>query len=205
MTARVACPLLCAGGTVYEPIVDWVSTGQTVSIGGLGGLGTLALLLCKLHGVKVIIFSGSESKREMALQAGADTFICTKDADAMSSAPKCDVFLDTAPANRPLAPLLGLLKHGGAYVRVGIPPASDQTMTADWLPTIFTGKKVAGSIISGPARMKRLFQLAADNLHRFDEELGDLGAREMPFEQVNEALEDLAHQRYRGFRTVLRW
>lgn len=205
MSAVTACPLLCAGGTVYEAIVDWVSSGQTVGIGGLGGLGTLGLQLCKLHGAKVVVFSGSESKRKVALRAGAHAFICTRDDAAMADAPKCDVFLDTVPVNRPLAPLLELLQHNGAYVRVGIPPASDQTLTAEWLPTIFTAKKVAGSIITGPARMTRLFQLAADNLERLDEELGEWRAQQVPFERVNEAIDDLRAQHNSGYRTVLLW
>jgi uncharacterized zinc-type alcohol dehydrogenase-like protein len=57
LPAECACPLMCGGGTVYEPICDYVIPGQTnVGVIGIGGLGTAALKLAKLHGGLVTAF-----------------------------------------------------------------------------------------------------------------------------------------------------
>jgi D-arabinose 1-dehydrogenase-like Zn-dependent alcohol dehydrogenase len=50
---EVAGPLMCAGGTVFEPIVQYVTSGTLVGVGAIGGLGTLAVKLCKLYGATV--------------------------------------------------------------------------------------------------------------------------------------------------------
>jgi len=204
MDPLVACPIMCAGGTVFEPIVDYVSPGKIVGIGALGGLGTLALKLCKLYGAKVVVFSSSAHKEQPALKAGADVFVCTGDAERMAAAPKCDVFLETAPVNRPVAPLMDLLKFDGVYVRMGIPPAGDQSFTWEWIPMIFTAKKIVGSIVTGSARMGKLLTLASDHLD-FIQDVGDLQAEYVPFDQVNEAMAKLSAQKNSGFRMVLKW
>lgn len=55
ISPELAGPLMCAGGTVFEPIVQYVQPGTIVGIGAIGGLGTLAVKLCKLYGAKVIV------------------------------------------------------------------------------------------------------------------------------------------------------
>eukprot|EP00302_Diacronema_sp_CCMP2436_P040185 CAMPEP_0180030326 /NCGR_PEP_ID=MMETSP0984-20121128/27315_1 /TAXON_ID=483367 /ORGANISM="non described non described, Strain CCMP 2436" /LENGTH=365 /DNA_ID=CAMNT_0021955389 /DNA_START=19 /DNA_END=1116 /DNA_ORIENTATION=+ len=202
---HVAAPLMCAGGTVFEPIVDLVRPGVVVGVGALGGLGTLALKLSKLYGGKVVAFSGSESKRAAAMAAGADVFVCTKDPKQMADAPKVDVFLDTVPVNRPLSDVLPLLKFNGSYVRMGIPPASSQGLEADWIPIIFTGKKIGGSIVTGSQRMKLMLKLASEHLDFITDISESTQAVVRPFSEVNEAMESLMSQSSSAYRTVLQW
>ncbi|KAJ1631745.1 chaperonin 10-like protein [Pavlovales sp. CCMP2436] len=136
---HVAAPLMCAGGTVFEPIVDLVRPGVVVGVGALGGLGTLALKLSKLYGGK------------------------------------------------------------------GIPPASSQGLEADWIPIIFTGKKIGGSIVTGSQRMKLMLKLASEHLDFITDISESTQAVVRPFSEVNEAMESLMSQSSSAYRTVLQW
>lgn len=72
----VACPLLCGGGTVYEPIVDYSPAGSRLGVAGIGGLGTAAIKLAQLRGVTCSAVSSSPHKKSAALvAAGAKDFI----------------------------------------------------------------------------------------------------------------------------------
>lgn len=201
---HLACPLMCAGGTVFEPIVEYVKPGTVVGIGAIGGLGTLAIKLAKLYGGRVVCFSGTPAKREAVLKAGADVFVDTHDPEQMKAAPKCNVFLETCPANREVGPLMDLLKFDGVYCRMGLPPANDAGFKWAWIPMIFTAKRIAGSIVTGSVRMAQLLQLASSNLD-FVSDIGGREAELVPFAQVNEAMAQLKGQKQAAYRFVLTW
>ena len=57
-----------------------------------------------------------------------------------------DFIIDTSPANADVAAYLAMLKFDGTYCRVGIPAATDMTFKYDYIPLIFTQKKIAGSM-----------------------------------------------------------
>jgi cinnamyl-alcohol dehydrogenase len=82
-----AAPLLCAGLTVYTPMMKHKMNqhGKSLGVIGLGGLGHMAVKFGKAFGLKVTVISRSESKREEALNLlGADNFILSKDHDQMA-------------------------------------------------------------------------------------------------------------------------
>jgi uncharacterized zinc-type alcohol dehydrogenase-like protein len=199
------CPLLCAGGTVYEPLETHVKAGMKVGIGSIGGLGTLALKLAKLKGAHVVAISRSSAKKTIALAAGADEFLAMDDpSEVARSACSLDVVLDTSPKGSDPDAYLNLLKFGGTLCRVGLPPADDAAFTTSWIPLIFTGRTIAGSIVTGTANMKKLLALAAKN-KEFLVDLPNWQAVERPFSEVNEASADLMAGKSKGYRTVLKW
>ena len=82
-----AAPLLCAGITVYSPMVrhKMNQPGKSLGVVGLGGLGHLAVKFGKAFGLNVIVFSTSISKKEEALNLlGADKFIVSSDEQEMT-------------------------------------------------------------------------------------------------------------------------
>ena len=101
--------------------------------------------------------------------------------------------------------VLPLLKFNGMYLRMGIPPADAQTFKGEWIPIIFTGKKIAGSIVTGSQRMKKLLQLAADNQDFIEDMADGKGAEYVPFSEVNEAMDKLKQQKNSAYRIVLTW
>ena len=78
-----AGPILCAGITMYDPLRYWGATkeGSHMAIGivGIGGLGTMGIKLAKALGHKVVAISTSTTKKDMALEKGADEFIVSTD------------------------------------------------------------------------------------------------------------------------------
>ncbi len=74
LPSDVACPFICGGGTLFEPVSDYVKTGTSVAIASIGGLGTAGIKFSKSFGGRVTALSRSEDKRERALGAGADEF-----------------------------------------------------------------------------------------------------------------------------------
>ena len=58
--------------------------GKSLGVIGLGGLGHMAVKFGKAFGLKVTVFSTSESKREEAISLlGADNFIMSSDTQQM--------------------------------------------------------------------------------------------------------------------------
>jgi len=72
--SEVACPFICGGGTMFEPVVNYVTNGTRVAIASVGGLGTAGIKFAKSFGGHVTALSRSEDKRSKALSAGADEF-----------------------------------------------------------------------------------------------------------------------------------
>lgn len=81
-----AAPLLCAGITVYSPMVSFGLNKEGMHLGvvGLGGLGHVAVKFGKALGLKVTVISTSPSKKAEAIRLlGADSFLVSKDSEKM--------------------------------------------------------------------------------------------------------------------------
>jgi alcohol dehydrogenase (NADP+) len=75
-----AVPLLCAGITLYSPLVHWkAGPGKKVGILGLGGLGHMGVKIARALGAEVTVLSHSDRKREDALRMRAQHFLSTSD------------------------------------------------------------------------------------------------------------------------------
>ncbi|CAL4934645.1 unnamed protein product [Urochloa decumbens] len=120
-----AAPLLCAGITVYTPMMrhNMKQPGKSLGVIGLGGLGHMAVKFGKAFGLKVTVFSTSESKREEATSLlGAHNFVLSSDKNQMETLKgSLHFILDTTSADHPLDPYLSLLKVGGVMVLLSFP------------------------------------------------------------------------------------
>jgi D-arabinose 1-dehydrogenase-like Zn-dependent alcohol dehydrogenase len=75
-----AAPFLCAGQTVAIPLLRrGVKKGERIGVVGVGGLGHLAIQFAAKMGAEVVVFSGTENKRDEAMKFGASEFYVTKD------------------------------------------------------------------------------------------------------------------------------
>lgn len=119
-----AAPLLCAGVTVFAPLLRHYSSGMSVGVVGIGGLGHLALQFASKMGAPVTAISTSTRKRDDAMQLfGATHFLLSTDDAAMqAAASSLDLIIVTAnPDNLSLDPFITLLKTGGRIVVVAAP------------------------------------------------------------------------------------
>ncbi|XP_056173612.1 probable cinnamyl alcohol dehydrogenase 1 [Syzygium oleosum] len=121
----LAAPLLCAGITVYTPMMrhKMNQPGKSLGVIGLGGLGHMAVKFGKAFGLKVTVFSTSISKKEEALNLlGADHFVVSSDQEQMKAMAKSlNFIIDTASGDHPFDPYMSLLKTGGILALVGFP------------------------------------------------------------------------------------
>ncbi|CAI5489484.1 unnamed protein product, partial [Closterium sp. Naga37s-1] len=163
LPSDVAAPLLCAGITVYSPMVYYGinQAGKRLGVVGLGGLGHMAVKFGKAFGMHVTVLSTSPSKEKEAKEVmGADEFIVTKDADAMKAAVgTLDAIVDTVSAQHDLAPYLDLLTFNGKMILVGVPP-EPYGLHAGQL--IFGRKTVAGSLIGGIKETQEMLEFCAE-------------------------------------------
>lgn len=81
-----AAPLVCAGITVYSPMMHYglSDAGQHLGVVGLGGLGHLAVKFAKALGMKVTVISTSPSKQKEAVERlGVDEFLLSHDQEKL--------------------------------------------------------------------------------------------------------------------------
>lgn len=210
---EVACPLLCGGATMYEPICNHAGPAARVGIHGLGGLGRTGLKLAKLRGCHVVVLSSSAHKKELASQAGADEFWITpssdddgkQNGDALKDKVPLDLIVDTRPVNADIKGSLDLLDYEGVLCRVGMPNKDDNSLTTSWDPCIFEHKSITGSSVSGTLRLNEMMRLCAPH-HEFVVQGGDtFGVEVVPFSDINVAMDKLIKRENKCFRYVLSW
>ncbi|PWA97323.1 cinnamyl-alcohol dehydrogenase [Artemisia annua] len=179
-----AAPLLCAGITVWSPMMrhNMNQPGKSLGVIGLGGLGHLAVKFGKSFGLKVTVFSTSPSKKDEALNLlGADNFIISSNNDEMKAMEKSlDFLINTASADIPFDLYLSLLKSEGVLSMVGFPsevkfnPAS----------LILGMRSISGSITGGTKQTQEMLDYCAS--HEIYPNI-DI----VPIQYANEALERL--------------
>jgi uncharacterized zinc-type alcohol dehydrogenase-like protein len=116
-------PLLCAGITLYSPLMHWhAGPGKKVAIVGLGGLGHMGVKLAHALGAEVTVLSHSIKKRDDAARLGADHFHATSSAETFAKLGGAfDLIVNTVSAPLDWDALVSLLRVDGAMVVVGIP------------------------------------------------------------------------------------
>ncbi|KAM5580320.1 hypothetical protein ABKV19_009862 [Rosa sericea] len=179
-----AAPLLCAGITVYSPMMDHKMNkpGKSLGVIGLGGLGHMAVKFGKAFGLKVTVFSTTMSKNDEALTLlGADNFVVSSDQDQMTALAKSlDFIIDTASGNHPIELYMSLLKTAGVLVLVGVP--SEIKLKPF---NLITGKRsITGSIAGGTKQIQEMIDFCA--AHKIYPNI-----EVVPIQYVNEAIERL--------------
>ncbi len=156
-------PLLCAGITTYSPLRHWkVGPGQKVGVVGIGGLGHMGVKIAHAMGAHVVAFTTSDSKRQAALDLGADEVIVSRNADEMKAhANSFDFILNTVAASHNLDAYTSLLKRDGTMVLVGVPEHAHPSPNIGVL--IFGRRSIAGSLIGGIAETQEMLDFCAEH------------------------------------------
>jgi alcohol dehydrogenase (NADP+) len=157
-----AAPLLCAGITLYSPLMHWkAGPGKKVAIIGLGGLGHMGVKIAHALGAEVTVLSHSLKKQEDGKRMGVDNFYATSDPNTFDSlAGYFDLIVNTVSVNLDLNKYLNMLKLDGAMVVVGIPENSIQ-----FAAPILVGarRSVAGSSIGGIKETQEMLDFCQKN------------------------------------------
>lgn len=190
-----AAPLMCAGITVFSPLVDFkAGPGVKVGVVGIGGLGHLALQFARHFGCEVTAFSSTESKKAQALKLGAHHFVAAKAEALKDKTASVDILLSTVSGNLNWRTFLDLLRPEGKLVILG---ASQNKM--NFSPAVLIGdqKSIVGHNTGGRPMIERMLDAAAEG-----------GIAPMietaPLSKVNEAIAKVRKNtvRYRMVLTV---
>jgi uncharacterized zinc-type alcohol dehydrogenase-like protein len=155
-------PLLCAGITTYSPLKHWgAGPGKKVGVVGIGGLGHMGIKIAHALGAHVVAFTSTATKRQDALDLGADEVIVSREADEMAAhVSSFDLIIDTVAASHDLDALTSLLKRDGTLVLLGVPEHAHPSPSAGAL--IFGRKTIAGSLIGGIAETQEMLDFCAE-------------------------------------------
>lgn len=169
LESNVAAPLMCAGLTVFSPLVRNIGEdgkGKTVGIIGIGGLGHLAIQFANALGANVIAFSRSSSKKEQALSMGAHGFVATGEEKDWASkyTDKFDFILNCASGidGLNLNEYLSVLRVDARFVSVGLPPVKDNFEVSPF-SFLQSASSFGSSLLGSKKEALYMLQLAAEN------------------------------------------
>lgn len=189
-----AGPLLCAGTTVFAPLLrNGVSPVDKVAVVGIGGLGHLAIQYLAKWGCDVTAISSSREKEPEARDLGARHFIATNDAAELKKAINSfDFILSTVSADLPWDDYLAALRPQGKLCIVGVPPSAISVGVFSLLPA---EKVIAGGIPGSLVETVQMLEFTARH-----------GIKPIietfPIADINRALDHVRHGRAR-YRAVL--
>jgi len=163
--SAVAAPMMCAGLTVYSPLIRLgAGPGKKVAIVGLGGLGHFAVMFAKALGAEVYVLSHSANKKDDALAMGADEFILTNEEGWHKPyAFQFDFILNAADATHKfnLKDYFSTIKVMGRFHNVGLGDEPlPQLMAQDFAPN---GCYIGASHIGNRPEMLSMLELASKN------------------------------------------
>jgi len=158
-----AGPLLCAGITVFNPIVQFdVKPTDRVAVIGIGGLGHIALQFLNAWGCEVTAFTSSQSKRQEAINLGAHNTLNSRDqGEIEAAAGSFDFIISTVNVKLDWNLYVNTLKPKGRLHFVG---ATLEPLNLGVFPLIMGQRSISGSPSGSPATIDKMLEFA--NLHQ---------------------------------------
>jgi len=191
--APLACGGLTAYGAVKKLFKHQINPGSTIGIiGAAGGLGHYAVQLAKNFGYNVVGVDLGEERLAFAKELGADRVMEPEEAAGLGRQGGVDAVLIFA-ASRPGFDLgIKMLRRGGLFVAVGIPPTSEGNIEISPWDFFRKGITMIYSVVGTVQDMRELVDLAADGKVR-----SHIG-RTAPLSELPQVFDELASGSYVG-------
>ncbi|GAB7350080.1 hypothetical protein MBLNU459_g0747t1 [Dothideomycetes sp. NU459] len=159
LSDEAAAPLMCGGATVFNAL-HMYNTLPTDRIGvvGVGGLGHLAIQFAAKMGCDVVVFSGTDNKKEESLKLGASEFVATKGAKELQVSKPVDKLLVTTSFQPDWKLYLPILAPGATIFPLSV---AEGDFAVPYMPLIAMGLTVQGSIVAPRAIHQRMLDFAA--------------------------------------------
>lgn len=188
-----AAPLMCGGATVFNALQEYnVRPTQRVGVMGVGGLGHLAIQYAAKMGCDVVVFSGSDSKKDEAMKLGAKEFVAMKGKDKIEVSRKVDVLLVTTSASPDWNLMIPVLNTNATIFPLTV---ADGDFTFPHMGMLANGFTIQGSVVA--ARKIHRDMLAFSALHGIKPINMEFPLNEQGIEDAMATLRD-GKMRYRG-------
>lgn len=188
-----AAPLMCAGVTVFAPLLRYATGNTRLGVVGIGGLGHLALQYGRALGCHVTAFTSTSEKAAEARELGADVVVDTSDPGALAArAMTCDLLLSTVTADLPWNDVIGVLRRNGQLCLLGFP---ESQISVSAVPLVFFQRSIVTSGIGSRLEIQQMLDFTAR--HRIHPRV-----EVFPMRDVNTAFARLRKNQIR-YRAVL--
>ncbi|OAP56602.1 hypothetical protein AYL99_08714 [Fonsecaea erecta] len=161
ISSESAGPLMCGGATVWGPLYEHgFKAGDRIGIIGIGGLGHLAIQFASKMGMEAVVFSGTESKKEEALQFGAREFYGTRGVTKFEGIEPVDCLLITTSVLPDLSLYLPVL---APFAKIFPLTISGDSIPVPALPFVIYGYSIIGSGGAHAQSVKAMLRFAAEH------------------------------------------
>ncbi|KAF9243493.1 chaperonin 10-like protein [Melanogaster broomeanus] len=159
ISSEEAAPLMCAGATVFNALhLINVRATDRVGVVGIGGLGHLAIQFASKMGCEVVVFSGTDSKREEAKQLGASEFYATKGLKKIDIGRPVDHLLVTTSAQPDWNLFMPVVASMGTIVPLSV---SEGELAMPYMTIVIKGIRVQGCICPSRGVHVKMLRFAA--------------------------------------------
>lgn len=193
MSDEVAAPLMCGGATVFNALHQYnVLPTDVVGVMGVGGLGHLAIQYAAKMGCRVVVFSGTDSKKEEAMRLGASEFIAMKDAKELKTERPINQLLVTTSAQPEWSKIIPVLAPNATIFPLSV---AGGDFSIPYMDFLINGLTVQASLVASRYIQNRMLEFSAH--HKITPIIEKFPLTE---EGCNQAIEKLAagNMRYRG-------
>lgn len=188
-----AAPLQCGGITVYSALMKYpVKPGERVGVVGVGGLGHLAIQFAARMGCEVVVFSGSDRKKEESMKLGAKEFHATKGVKELKLERGIDRLLVTTAASPDWSLYQPIMNPEGAIYPLTV---DEGNLSIPAMPLLLSGLRIQGSVVGSRGLHRDMLEFAAiQNIKPINQTFP------MTTEGIEEAFKTLeeGNMRYRG-------
>ena len=191
--------LACGGLTGYSAVKKLIkfdiSPGKPVAIiGAAGGLGHYAVQVARAFGYKVLGVDVGQERIDFVKSLGADYAVQVSEAEKFCKEKLGGVYASIVFSPKIAGFELGLklLKRGGVFVSVGMPPVSEGPISIGPLELLRKDPLIMSSAVGTVEEMRELVQLAMDG--KVKTHVGRAAA----LSEIGQVLEELDQGKYFG-------
>ncbi|HKY14826.1 MAG TPA: Zn-dependent alcohol dehydrogenase [Microthrixaceae bacterium] len=187
-------------------ITAGVTPGSSAAVIGCGGVGQSVIQGARIAGATTIIAVDlSIERRQAALELGATHAVDPAEGDPVAAVRELtdgrgvEFSFEVVGLPELMVQAFDMARPEGAVTLVGM-PASDAVLTLPALSAVFSGKRLAGSVVGGAQILRdfpRFIKMAETGLLRLDA----LVSSRISLDQVNDGIERLHHAE--GLRTLI--
>lgn len=183
-----------------------VTPGSSVAVIGCGGVGQSVVQGARIAGAAtIIVIDLAAGRREESLRLGATHAVDPGDGDPVQQVKQLtggrgvDYGFEVVGVPQLMVQAFDMTRTAGVVTLVGMPP-KDSQLTLPAVGAIFSGKRIAGSVVGGAQILRdfpRFIRLAESGRLQ----LGSMVSQRIKLDEVNDGMDLL--RRAEGVRTVI--